>query len=115
MRMKRITTYHLLPFLLLLVLEVASFAQAPVANKANARIGGRIIVKGQPAPGVQVLLGSLGKETGYLLLVRPELLGDSCIVANHLVLAGLKLFNGLLQAGDIACHGLQRLREIGGR
>jgi 5-hydroxyisourate hydrolase-like protein (transthyretin family) len=55
MRMKRITTYHLSPFLLLLVLEVASFAQVPAANKANAKVAGRIIIEGQPALGVQVL------------------------------------------------------------
>lgn len=47
---------HLSPFLLLLVLEVASFAQVPVANKANANVAGRIIVEGQPALGVQVVL-----------------------------------------------------------
>jgi 5-hydroxyisourate hydrolase-like protein (transthyretin family) len=56
MRMKRITPYHLSPFLLLLVLEVASFAQVPAANKANAKVAGRIIIKGEPALGVQVLL-----------------------------------------------------------
>lgn len=58
--MKRITTYHLSLFLLLLVFEVASFAQGPAVNpavnKANARVAGRIIVEGKPAPGVQVLL-----------------------------------------------------------
>src|SRR6266849_5211802 len=56
MKMKRITTYHLSPYLLLLVLEVASFAQVPAANKANAKVAGRIIIEGQPALGVQVLL-----------------------------------------------------------
>ncbi len=56
MKMKRITTYHLSPFLLLLVSEVASFAQVPAANKANAKVAGRIIIEGQPALGVQVLL-----------------------------------------------------------
>src|SRR6266403_2704211 len=56
MRMKRITTYHLSPFLLLLVLEVVSFAQGPAVNKANAKVAGQIIVQGQPALGVQVLL-----------------------------------------------------------
>lgn len=56
MRMKRITTYHLSPFLLLLVLGVASFAQVPVANEASAKVAGRIIIKGKPTPGVQVLL-----------------------------------------------------------
>jgi len=54
--MKRITTYHLSPFLLLLVLEVVSFAQGPAVNKASAKVAGRIIVQGQPALGVQVLL-----------------------------------------------------------
>jgi protocatechuate 3,4-dioxygenase beta subunit len=53
--MKLITTYHLSPFLLL-VLEVVSFAQGPAVNKANARVAGQIIVQGQPALGVQVLL-----------------------------------------------------------
>ena len=53
MRMKRIITYHLSPFLLLLVLAVTSFAQVPAANRANAKVAGRIIIKGQPAPGVR--------------------------------------------------------------
>jgi 5-hydroxyisourate hydrolase-like protein (transthyretin family) len=56
MRTKRNTTYHLSPFLLLLVFEVASFAQVPIANEASAKVAGRIIIKGQPARGVQVLL-----------------------------------------------------------
>ncbi|HEY2974009.1 MAG TPA: carboxypeptidase-like regulatory domain-containing protein [Pyrinomonadaceae bacterium] len=56
MRMKRITTYHLSPILLLLVLEAASFAQVPAANKANAKLAGRIIIDGQPALAIQVLL-----------------------------------------------------------
>ena len=56
MRMKGIATYHLSPFLLLLVLEVASFAQVPAANKANAKIAGRIIIDGHPALAIQVLL-----------------------------------------------------------
>lgn len=56
MRMKRIATYPLSPFLLLLVLEVTSFAQRPAVNRAGARVAGRITVEGQPAPGVQVLL-----------------------------------------------------------
>jgi protocatechuate 3,4-dioxygenase beta subunit len=54
--MKRITTYHLSPILLLLVLEAASFAQVPAANKANAKLAGRIIIDGQPALAIQVLL-----------------------------------------------------------
>jgi hypothetical protein len=56
MRMKRITTYHFSAFLLLLILEVASFAQVPAANKANAKVAGRIIIDGQPRLGVEVLL-----------------------------------------------------------
>jgi 5-hydroxyisourate hydrolase-like protein (transthyretin family) len=56
MRLKRTATYHLPPFILLLVLVVASLAQVPVANEATAKVAGRIIIKTQPAPGVQVLL-----------------------------------------------------------
>lgn len=56
MRMKCITTYHLSPILLLLVLETASFAQVPAANKANAKVAGRIILDGKPALAIQVLL-----------------------------------------------------------
>jgi len=56
MRMNRISAYHLSPFLLLLVLGVASFGQVPAANKANAKIAGRIIIDGHPALAVQVLL-----------------------------------------------------------
>ena len=57
MRMKRITIYHLSPILLLLILDAGSFAQAPAANKANAKVAGRIIIDdGQPALAIQVLL-----------------------------------------------------------
>ncbi|HEU4714009.1 MAG TPA: carboxypeptidase regulatory-like domain-containing protein [Pyrinomonadaceae bacterium] len=51
--MKRIK-FYLSSLLLLLVLEVAPFAQVP--NDASAKVAGRINIKGQPAQGVQVLL-----------------------------------------------------------
>lgn len=56
MMSKRIPTYHLSPFLLLLLLAVSSFAQLPAANKTGAKLSGRITIDGQPALGVRVLL-----------------------------------------------------------
>ncbi len=58
--MKRLTVYHFLRFGLLAVLEVGSFAQVPATNPATnmpgAKIAGRIIIEGQPSPGIQILL-----------------------------------------------------------
>src|SRR5437879_4830956 len=56
MRLKPITPDRLSSFLLLLVLAVASFAQGPAVNKANAKVAGRIMIEDQLALGVQVLL-----------------------------------------------------------
>jgi 5-hydroxyisourate hydrolase-like protein (transthyretin family) len=54
--MKPSPTYPLSLFLSLLVFELASFAQGPAVNRANANVAGRVTVEGKPAPGVQVLL-----------------------------------------------------------
>ena len=56
MKIERIITFHLTFCLLLLAVETASIAQAPAANKANAKVSGRILIDGKPVAGVQVLL-----------------------------------------------------------
>jgi hypothetical protein len=43
-----------------------------------------------------LLLGSLGDKAGHLFLGCLKLLGDCCIVADHLFLAGLELLNIVL-------------------
>lgn len=62
MKLKRITPYHLSTFISLLVLAVPAFAQVPAANRANTKVAGRILIKGQPALGVQVLLKKRDSE-----------------------------------------------------
>jgi len=54
--MNRITPYHLSLFLLMLGSGIAPFAQNLAANKAAAKVSGRITIGSQPASGVQVLL-----------------------------------------------------------
>src|SRR5712664_3763833 len=56
--------------------------------------------------GPQVLLRSLGKDTGHLFPARLELLGGVRIVAGHLFLAGLELLYFLPQGCEIARHRL---------
>ncbi len=56
MKIERIITFLLTLCFLLLAIETASIAQAPAANKANAKVSGRILIDGKPVAGVQVML-----------------------------------------------------------
>jgi len=55
MKPRHFTTYQLLSLLVLCLSAISSFAQAPPANNATAKVSGRITIEGQPVLGVQVL------------------------------------------------------------